>query len=368
MIKEFKKDLKEQNVLFIARSMDVGGAEHIILQICKVLLPLVKSITVCSNGGINVAELYKLKIEHKEIPDIERKTPNIILKTSRILEHVVRDKDITIIHTHHRMASFYAEMLGLYKNCKVINTCHNSYYDKKKLTYFAYRHAHLIACGNMVKKNLTNFFKISSDRITVIPNMIPPFKETVVPDVFIQKLKKDGMFLVANVGRLSEQKGFSYYIEAIPLVLKEHPDTRFLIIGCGEDEEKLKNMAKNLKEQLFFMGYRRDVQNLMKQVDLVVLSSLWEGLPLIPLEAFSAGKTIVATGVDGTLEIVKNFKNGLLVQPKNAVDLAKKIVWIIEHPNERQRMEQNAQALFRESFSFDHFASAYAEYYKNILA
>ena len=65
------------------------------------------------------------------------------------------------------------------------------------------------------------------------------------------------------------------------------------------------------------MGYRSDVQNLISQLDLGVLSSLWEGLPFTPIEVFSMEKTIVATDVDGTSEIVKDMENGLLISSKN---------------------------------------------------
>lgn len=112
-----------------------------------------------------------------------------------------------------------------------------------------------------------------------------------------------------------------------------------MISGSGEDEAKLKQLSKDLRveECLTFLGYRNDIQNLMSQLDLIVLSSLWEGLPLTPIEAFSVGKTIIATSVDGTPEVVKNMDNGLLIEPRNNCQIAEKINWMLENPDEKSR-------------------------------
>lgn len=163
----------------------------------------------------------------------------------------------------------------------------------------------------------------------------------------------EGDFVIGNIGRLSEQKGMEYFIKAIPDVIKVHPNTRFVIAGNGEDEEKLKVLSAELsvEKYLTFLGYRTDVQNLMGQLDLIVLSSLWESLPLTPMEAFSIEKTIVATAVDGTPEVVRNVENGLLVKPRNSVQMVEKISWMIEHPEEKMRMEHHALKIFKEEFS-----------------
>lgn len=178
----------------------------------------------------------------------------------------------------------------------------------------------------------------------------------------------DGKFVIGNIGRLSKQKGMEYYIKAIPAVIKTHPEARFVIAGSGEDEDKLKELRSELGvvDYLSFLGYRTDVQNLMSQLDLVVLSSLWEGLPLTPIEAFSVGKTVVATAVDGTVEIVKDKVNGLLVGPGDSEGLARQINWMIENKDKKLEMELKAKKTFEEEFSFNVFSDAVLNYYRCI--
>lgn len=360
-------ELREQNVLFFTRTMRVGGTENVILQLCEVFKPYVNSLVVCSCGGVNVEKLESMGIKHYVIPDIENKAPIIVLKTARQLREIIKKEKITVIHTHHRMAAFYVSVLGLYKRCFFFNTSHNIFLDKKFFTQFAYHHARLIACGEKVRQNLINEFAMPESQVGIVHNAVKPFGGKVQPDPIMQSLRERGCFMIGNVGRLSEQKGFEYYIKAVPDVLEKHPKARFLIIGSGEDENKLRAQVKDagLSETVIFLGYRSDIQSVMSQLDLIVLSSLWEGFPLTPIEAFSVGKTVIGTNVDGTTEIIQDEVNGIIVEAKNEKKLASKINWMIEHPNERHNMEIAARKKYETEFSFKIFADKYVNYYRN---
>ena len=106
----------------------------------------------------------------------------------------------------------------------------------------------------------------------------------------------------------------------------------FFLVGEGELKESLIHLTEQMgiSKNVVFMGYRDDIQNVMSQLDFVVLSSLWEGLPLTPIEAFSVGKTVIGTQVDGTPEIIYDGINGYLVEPKNAKQLANKICYFVQ--------------------------------------
>lgn len=360
-------ELREQNILFFTRTMRLGGTENVILQLCEVFKPHVNNLVVCSCGGVNVEKLETMGIKHYEILDIENKAPIVVLKTAKQLIDIVKKEKITVIHTHHRMAAFYVSILGLYKKCYFFNTSHNTFSDRKMFTQFAYRHARLIACGEKVRQNLIKVFAMPESQVGVIHNAVKPFHGDTQVDPVIQSLREHGCFIVGNVGRLSKQKGFEYYIRAVPYVLERHPEARFLIIGAGEDEKTLRTQVQDagLSEAIIFLGYRSDIQNVMSQLELIVLSSLWEGLPLTPIEAFSVGKTVIGTNVDGTPELIENEVNGIIVEAKNEKQLATKINWMIEHPTERHNMEKEAKKRYESEFSFETFADKYINYYRN---
>lgn len=357
-------DLKNQNILFFTRTMKLGGTENVVLQLCDIFKDKVNKIVVCSCGGVNVEKLESMGIKHYEIPDIEKKSLGNITRTLSMIKRVIKEDEITIVHTHHRMAAFYSRILNLHKKCIFINTSHNTFYDKKLLTRFAYKKANLVACGEMVKKNLEDDFELRN--VEAITNSVYPFNEKMIIDKVIDKLRQEGKFIVSNIGRLSEQKGMEYYLYAIPKVIESCPDTQFLIIGEGEDRTKLEKLVDELGivDNVSFMGYRTDVQNLMIQSDLIVLSSLWEGYPLTPIEAFSVGKTIIATSVDGTVEIVDDNINGYLVEAKNHQQMADKIIYLQKNRDKLKEFEKEARCKYEEKLSFNKFSQHYVDFYR----
>ena len=363
------RDLSKQNILFFTRTMELGGTENVILQLCETFKPLVNKIVVCSCGGVNEKKLKELNIKHYTIPDIENKNPSCILIVSKMLKKIIKNENITVVHTHHRMAAFYVAFLKIYKKCLFINTSHNTFDNKVKFTRYAYNHANLVACGEMVKKNLVETFGLPEKQVTVIHNAVKPFDDPVKVDPFIKQLHDKGCFVVGNIGRLSEQKGMEYFINAIPTIKLYMNNVKFVIVGTGEDEKKLMNLVTKLelKDDCYFLGYRSDVQNLMSQLDLVVLSSLWEGLPLTPIEAFSVGRTVVATAVDGTVEIVNDGINGYLVSPKNSLEIAEKVVEVLQNKEIKTSFEKAALHTYEGDFSFNQLKNSYKSYYESRL-
>lgn len=361
-------ELKKQNILFLTRTMALGGTENVILQLCEILKPLVNNIVVCSSGGINVSKLEEMNIKHYTNFDIENKNPINIIKNIKSIKRILKEENITIVHSHHRMAALYANLCCNNRIIKIANA-HNTFYNRRFLTKLAYRNTQIIAVGEQVKKNLTEYFKIEKKCVNVIHNAIKSFNKKIVVDETIKKLKEDGNIVVANVGRLSEQKGMEYYIKACTLLKEKCKKVKYLIVGSGEDEDKLKKLVyeNKMEDYIYFLGFRADIQNILSQVDFVVLSSLWEGLPLTPIEAFSVGKTIVATNVDGTPEIVINDKNGLLVEPKDFDGLAESMMLLIKNDKIRRRLEKCALDTYIKEFSFDILSKEYINYYINCV-
>ena len=264
------------------------------------------------------------------------------------------------------MAAFYVQMLGLYKQCFFINTSHTAFCDKKLLNCYAYKNAHLIACGEMVKKSLYDFYGINN--VKVIHNAVKPFSGKYEKDSLLTELKLKNCFLVGNVSRLSKEKGVEYFIYAIPKILEKYKNTKFVIVGIGEEEENLRQLCKEIgvEESVLFMGYQSNVQNVISQMDIMVLSSLMEGLPLTPIETFSVGKSVIATAVGGTVEIVRDGIDGYLVKAKDSDAISEKINYLIEHPDIKHNFETKAKERFDEKFSFEKLRMDYIDFYINL--
>lgn len=361
-------NLINQNILFIVRTMGLGGTENVVLQLCEILSEKVNKIIVCSSGGVHDKKLQEMGIKHYIIPDIASKNPVDILKSCRLIKNVIDKEQITIVHSHHRMAAFYAELVAPKSVIKVANA-HNTFTDKKKLTRLSYRNTTIVAVGEMVKKNLTEFFHIPKEQIYVIHNAVKPFDGDVVPIEVLYQEHERGNILIGNIGRLSKQKGLSYFIDAAEITIKTHSMARFIIVGDGEDKDRLIEQVnvKQLQDKILFLGYRNDIQNVMSQLDFIVLSSLWEGFPLTPIEAYSVGKTVIGTAVDGTPEIIRDGIDGYLVEPCNPMQLAQKMNELIENPEMRDSMGVQAMKRYQDEFSFEKMKQLYLKFYNEII-
>lgn len=361
--------LSEQNIMFFTRSMELGGTENVILQLCEILNNEVNKIVVCSGGGVNVQKLEKMGIRHYKIDDIENKSIKTMISVFKTLSEIIKTEKINIIHTHHRMAAFYTRILIKNKKVRFINTSHNIFYNKKYLTKYAYSKANLVACGNMVKRNLSEYFGLENKDIHVINNAVKEFDNNIVKIPILEELKEKGYYLVGNIGRLSKQKGIEYFIKSIPKIKNSCPMSKYIIVGDGEDKVKLQQLVDelNINEDVIFMGYRSDIQNIISQLDIIVLSSLWEGLPLIPIEAFSVGKSIIATNIEGTSEIVIDNYNGILVPSKNYEMISNKVIELIFDKDKLEELNKNARKFYENNLNYKKFSDAYKNYYINLL-
>lgn len=354
------------NILHLTRTMGTGGTEKVILQLTRLLVENGDTVFVASMGGKHEIDLKNINAQHINIRDLEKKNPIDIFSNLLKIKSAILQNNIEVVHTHHRMAAFYIRILQQLKmiTVKHIHTQHNVFNDKIWLTNFSLKRCQIVAVGKNVSDSLTNTYKLNEKDVRVIYNSVDN------SNIERQSCNiHNGSFTIINVGRLSEQKGMSYFIQAAFKIKNAgYKNVRYLVVGDGALREDLvREIAElHLQNDVTLLGFRRDVQELMMNSNLVVLSSLWEGLPLTPIEAFSCGKAVVATAVDGTPEIITNGFNGLLVRPKSSDDLSKKIEYLIDNQEKLEEFERNAKKTFDQKFSYVVFKDQYLNLYKEV--
>lgn len=182
---------------------------------------------------------------------------------------------------------------------------------------------------------------------------------------------KESDFVVGTIGRLSREKGFKYLIEAADILCKKKSNIKFLIVGG--DAHPTESVKTDLYKQVenlvlmntvIFTGIRKDIPQILDVFDIFVLPSQWEGFGLVIVEAMAMKKPVIASGVDGIVEIVKDGLTGFLIPPKDAKILAEKILYLIENRESalsmgiegRKRVENNftAEVMVRKYESLYH--------------
>lgn len=146
-------------------------------------------------------------------------------------------------------------------------------------------------------------------------------------------LQDCGKSLICSAGRLDEQKGFIYLIQAARQVLGARPDVSFVIAGDGPLRAQLQDLIDELRmtDHFRLLGFRHDIQNVISASDLFVSSSLWEGGPITAVESVMLAKPMVLTKVGVSREVMVQGKNGYMVHPADPEALAKAILTSLEN-------------------------------------
>jgi len=170
------------------------------------------------------------------------------------------------------------------------------------------------------------------------------------------------------VGRLYPQKGHHFLLTAFARVLEEIPDAVLLVVGSGPLRHELRAKAARLgiAGRVHFLGERADVPGLLACMDVYVQASLWEGMPNAVMEAMAAGKPVVATGVDGTRELITHGETGWLVEPSNAEAIADRIVYVLNNVAEAKCIGAAAIQRVATDFSVDNMISGYDRLYRGL--
>lgn len=150
--------------------------------------------------------------------------------------------------------------------------------------------------------------------------------------------------VIGSAGRLSPQKGFEDLIQAFTSVLPKFPNLRLVLAGDGPLLEKLRQQARRngVERRVDFLGFRKDVPELLAALDVYVQSSHWEGLSISLMEAMAAGKPTVATDIWGNAEMISDGENGLLVPPADPAALAGALCRLFGEPGLAERMGERA--------------------------
>ncbi|MCI0463519.1 MAG: glycosyltransferase [Gemmataceae bacterium] len=225
--------------------------------------------------------------------------------------------------------------------------------------------------GQAVKVRQTG---VPPERAVVIRNAIDP-DAFAHPDPAARK-ELDALFgrpphrIVGAAGRLSPEKGFDQLIDAVALVTRTAPDVGFVLFGDGPLREALARriVESGLAGRFVLAGFRADVGRFLPHLDVGVLSSFTEGLPVILLETMAAGVPVVSTAVGGTPEVIEDGVSGYLVPPGSPEALAQRILDMLADEAMRLEMGQRGQQRVRAEFTFAAQSVQYQRLFERLVA
>jgi glycosyltransferase involved in cell wall biosynthesis len=275
----------------------------------------------------------------------------------------LRQGHFDLLHTH----GYVGDILGIASarllKIPVISTCHGFIESDRKLSIYNRLDRFFLKFADQIIAVSTDICSIlisggiGANHIKVIPNAV----ETGVDEAsFLSYRRKmrssfslsEADFVLGYVGRLSEEKGIQYLIEAVSLARNESCPVKLMIIGDGPQNFELQAIVgqRRLAPYVIFTGFQNNVEQFLPAMDVFVLPSLTEGTPIALLEAMAYGIPSIASAVGQIPEIIHSGKSGILVTPGSANEIFEAILFLHNSPSVRKTISQAARKIVEDQF------------------
>jgi len=375
-------------ICHIITKLELGGAQQNTLFTVAHLDPSrFRPILVAGEPGLLDGEARALaQVEFHQVPSLVRAIrPWSDLRALVALTCLLRRLQPAIVHTHSSKAGILGRLAAWLAGVPIIvHSIHGFGFARYQSA--AVRRA-LVALECLAAKVTTRLFAVSEanrrlgvalglfpeDRCVVIRSGVDlaAIRRTAV-DTTAKKRElglEPGRPVVGMVAPMKPQKAPLDFVRVAAQVAARKSDTQFLFVGDGELRGAVEaEIARfGLAQSVRLAGWRRDVPAIMRCLDVFVLTSRWEGLPRVYLEALASGVPVVGTRVDGAAEVVRDGVNGYLVAPGDVPGLADRVLWLLANPAAAADMGRRGESLPQE-FDIHHMVRRQEEEYTHLLA
>lgn len=365
------------NILQILPELFVGGVETGTIDLSAFLINSGHRVVVVSNGGPLVERLEAMGVKHYKLP-VHKKSFFSVIKCVRELKIILQKEEIHVVHARSRVPAiiaFFAARSLAAGNLKghlpvFITTCHG-YYSSHIFSRPMSWGRFIIVSSNIIAKHMMDDFGAPLSRIRFIPRGVD-----IAKFKYIAPSKKENKnFTIGIIGRITPIKGHHFFIMAASKVVRAAPGVKILIVGSppeGKDGyiKQLKALTERfgISESVEFLGYRQDIEGLLSNMDLLVLSSIGhEAFGRVVIEAQAAGVPVVATKIGGLTDIITDRKNGLLVSPWNTQQLADAMIEILNDRKLAEKLAREARKGVEDKFTLDVMADKTMAVYRQAV-
>lgn len=364
-------------VLHVLPMNKMSGAERMALLLCKNLKNY-KPVVVC--GGVELSNVFKENGIRSY--NIKFSNKNILFNACN-LSKIIKNENIKIVHAHDNTASLVSYLAKKIFRCdvKVISHIHNCYpfligngINKKIDNYLRNKYDFNITCG----KTVTDFYKKNTDYfnedknltlsnamdIEYITNVDKREIEEVIKNYRIPTNKK----VLGFIGRLDEQKGIITFIKELAMYKDEFSDSVILLVGNGSQEDEIKVLIKELKlEEMFILtGFQDNVNVFYPIIDVFFLPSLYEGLPMVLLEAMAFKKAVISMNVGSISEVI-NKETGILIVQGDYQKFINELIRVKNNKELTTVLGYNAFKLIEEQFNIEGYVKKIIKKYDSII-
>lgn len=352
-------------IAHVVDSMEVGGAETLVSQMCRLQREQGHDPCVYAIGALGPLG-ERMRSEGFIVqPNVGAHLPDAARSFFRIFKAGRPD----VVHLHNPTPTIYAAMAARIAGVpSVISTRHSLVAPPRRLAV-ELKYAFAATCCDWIVGicdataiNVRSLHSIPARKIVRVYNGAVPLKR-----VARDQWPPTSGFTLLYVGRLEPVKNHALLLNAFRAALSSKPDLRLWMVGDGSERRTLESVASQLgiSAQATFLGQQLDVAPFFSAADAFIMSSKSEGLPISLLQAFSLGMPAIVTDVGGMAEVVRLAKAGLTVSVNDPAEMAAAILRMACSDAEREQFSLNAEAAFHSSFTLQTMVDAYMNLYRS---
>lgn len=363
---------KKIKLMHIVFSLECGGLERIAVELSKKL----------NNGRFDIS-IYCLDAMGELTNEAQNSGIEVLLAKRRPgfdftlpirLAYTLRKKRVDVVHTHNMGPLFYGTLGAKLAGVPVVINTRHGRAQKRTNAYIWQSNDAIVAISQDARDEMVKWNHIPSDKLRVIYNGIDIAKYSANNNGFLEMKRAlqldSAAYIIGTVARLSPEKDQYTLIEAFAEITKKIDGVHLAIVGDGPLRNELEVLSRRLgiSNQVHFLGFRKDVADILKLFDVFVLSSLMEGVSLTLLEAMAVAKPVVATDVGGNPEVIVDGVTGFLVPSKDPKKLTNAIIALHNNREFAHKMGEAGRKRVEGRFSSDRMIKEYENLYEECLA
>ena len=367
------KNASHFKILHLTSTLSSAGAETMLTSLVSSDSSNIHTVCSIYSGGP-----YKKKLEDVGISIHSLGIPSSLLMPFAFFKFfflVLKEKP-DIIHSYLFLDNIISRVIGKITGKKVLCSKRDS--DRWK-PWFVHVFNRLTSW--LADATVTNFNDgirelkrngVATEKIFYIPNgkNIHDYELNLSKEEAKKRIDfSERNLILTFTGRLVWYKGQEYLIKAFPSILMKYPNARLLLVGEGKNRKYFEQLANslNLENKIIFLGNRNDIPQILKATDIFVSPSLRDGMPGAVMEAMVAGLPIVATDADGSKDLIKDYKNGILIPIKDSNAIAEKVIELINNKELADKLGKNARETIAKHFTAEKMVCAYQKLYNTMM-
>jgi len=376
---------QKTNILYVITKLELGGAQKQLLELIRGLDKSRFNVFLfTAQEGILMSNALSINELHiKKSSWLERNLNPIkdFFSLMEIFSFIKRNK-IDIVHTHSSKAGILGRIAGRLAGTKtVMHTVHgwpfHQYQPFLSRMIFLWLEKIAAVCSDKLIVVSRSDLQIGLKYICNDQNKYALMNYGVELDLGPEQTHKavkeelqikEGDLIVGNISCFKPQKAPLDFLKLAAIVKKSFPRIKFVLVGDGVLRKKIERaiLRANLQDNLILTGWRRDITAILSSIDVFVLTSLWEGMPVSALEAMRCAKPIVATDTGGIREIVVDGYNGFLVKPKDMQSMSRQLITLLKNKTLREKMGCLSREQISSKFSPQSMIQANQDLYETL--